>query len=177
MSDDENIIDNDQLLERLAEQLGKQGRKLFDEPDLSDVVNLHNWLHVFGLPSVFRGLSRMPPREHILRLVDVFIAYARRGDHYLSPQFEPVEYDKREPLALRFRRLLEAWSPPDLPSEMTELARAILHADGQAGPPNGWDNTTSLDPSPGVNVEEILLWPEGIPYLLRMKGQTCETDK
>ena len=143
-------------------QASANGRPVLD--DFADVANCIMWLQVLAVPRIFRGMTRTPPREHLVRMVDIFIAYVRHDGRYATPDFEPVPYETREPLALKLRALLEAWSPPELPDEITEAARALLHAEGM-NPAGGWDNL----PDPDMRPEEFLLWPEGVPALMSDK--------
>jgi hypothetical protein len=143
--------------------ISANGRPVLD--DFVDVVNCINWLQILAVPRIFRGMTRMPPREHLVRQIDIFIAYVRHDGRYASPEFEPVPYETREPLALKLRELLEGWTPPELPAEITEAARALLHAEGMSPTPGGWDNA----PDPFMRPEEYLLWPEGVPALMSDK--------
>ena len=138
------------------------GRPVLD--DFTDVANCIMWIEILAVPRIFRGMTRMPPREHLLRLIDIYIAYVRHDGRYAGGDFEPVPYETREPLALKLRELLEAWTPPELPAEITETARALLYAEGMS-PPGGWDNV----PDPDMRPEEFLLWPEGVPALMSDK--------
>jgi hypothetical protein len=92
-------------------------------------------------------------------MLDLYIAYVGHDGRYHQPMFEPVPYERRPPLAAKLRALLEAWTPPELPSEITDAARELLYAEGLN---LKWDNLTTrvMDP-------DFLLWPEGIPALLR----------
>jgi hypothetical protein len=144
------------------------GRPVLD--DFGDVVNTITWLQVFAIPHIFCSMNRMPPREHLERLVDIYIKYVRHDGRYMSPEFEPVPYERREPVALKLRELLEAWTPPDLPAEITEAARALLYAEGM-NPAGGWDSLSDPDFRP----EEHLLWPEGVPALMaRDQGEPSD---
>jgi hypothetical protein len=144
------------------------GRPVLD--DFADVANCIMWLQTLAVPRIFRGMTRRPPREHLVRLVDIFIAYVRHDGRYPTPDFEPVPYETREPLALKLRELLEAWTPPDLPAEVTEAARALLYAEGM-NPAGGWDSLSDPDFRP----EEHLLWPEGVPALMaRDQGEPSD---
>lgn len=134
---------------------------------LEDHVCAGNWLFVLAAPHLFRSMSRVPPREHLLKMVDIFVERAKRGDHEEVPDFEPVPYEQREPLARKLRALIEVWTPPDLSAEIIETARALLHADGKNAPGGGWDAAT-IDGADSC--EEILLWPEGVPAILRQPG-------
>jgi hypothetical protein len=140
--------------------------------DFEDAVAAILWVHVLAVPRLFLGMNRMPPREHLLRMADWYLAYARRDGRHVPPEFSPVPYEQREPLALKLRALLETWSPPGLPAEITETARAILHGEGKKEPPGGWDST----PDPEMPLEEFLYWPEGVPALLKStKGEPDAT--
>ena len=75
-----------------------------------------------------------------------------------------VPYERRGPLAGELRALLAAWAPPELPNTIKEAARGLLYAEGLLGPEGDWDNLMIVDPVP---VDEMLLWPEGVPALLR----------
>ncbi|MEO7592267.1 MAG: hypothetical protein ABI134_13715, partial [Byssovorax sp.] len=83
----------------------------------------------------------------------------------------PVSYERRESLALKLRALVDDWAPPALPKEITEAARALLFAEGRKGPPEGWDALADdLD-------EEELLWPEGVPALLKQSARSSPADE
>jgi hypothetical protein len=147
----------------LARKSGKafsMGRPIAD--DVARVVQAVQWIIVLAVPRLFRGLTRTPPREHLMGLLDTFVAYARRDGRYSPAEFAAVPYEQREALALKLRALVESWTPPALPSEITEAARALLYAEGRKGPPGGWGALTD-----DMNEEE-LLWPEGVPALLKL---------
>ena len=149
-------------------QPSANGRPVLD--DFADVANCIMWLQTLAVPRIFRGMIRTPPREHLVRLVDIFLAYVRHDGRYATPDFEPVQYETREPLALKLRELLEAWTPPELPAEITEAARALLYAEGM-NPAGGWDSLSDPDFRP----EEHLLWPEGVPALMaRDQGEPSD---
>lgn len=135
------------------------GRPVLD--DEGDAINSITWLQVLAVPRIFSGMNRMPPREHVLRMVDAYIEYVKHDGRYMSPDFEPVPYERREPLALKLRELLSSWTPPELPTEITEAARTLLYAEG-LNPAEGWDDLSDPDFQP----EKHLLWPEGVPALM-----------
>ena len=167
MDDD---AEQDRLFE-LAKKSGKafsMGRPIAD--DVARVVQAVQWFIVLAVPRLFRGLTRTPPREHLMGLLDTFVVYARHDGRYSRAEFEPVPYEQREPLALKLRALVEAWKAPALPSEVVEAARALLHAEGRSGPPEGWDAL------PEDMNEEELLWPEGVPALLKLAGSSNVAD-
>lgn len=158
-------MDDDTEQNRLFD-LAKKSREAFSMgrpvlEDLAEVVHAVQWIVVLAVPRLFLGLTRTPPRAHLLALLDTFVAYARHDGRYSRPEFEPVLYERRESLALRLRALVEGWAPPALPSAITEAAREVLLAEGRRGPPEGWDAL------PDALDEEELLWPEKVPALLR----------
>jgi hypothetical protein len=163
---DEVYSENDVLQHALATgfKASAGGRPVLD--DFADVANCIMWLQVLAVPRIFRVMTRMPPREHLVHLIDILIGYVRHDGRYATPKFEPVPYETREPLALKLRGLLEAWTPPELPAEITETARALLHAEGMNPPAGGWENA----PDPDMRPEEYLLWPEGVPALMSPKS-------
>lgn len=73
-----------------------------------------------------------------------------------------ILYARREPLARQLRALMETWTPPALTQEMVDLVRELLVAEGEIMPEGGWDNLPHCGPE---SVEDILLWPEGVPKL------------
>lgn len=171
-------IDGLEILRRIEHQPG--GVKAFanGQPVLSDwadVAHVFLWLKVFGCPRLFRGLSRIPPQEHILRLLDVYDAYLQHDGRYHKAEFHPVPYERRAPLSARFRELVEQWVPPGLPAEMMHVARELLHAEGSNPPPGGWDEYAG-DPSDPYPPEDCLLWPEGVPALLNAKQEAGRLD-
>ncbi len=163
-------MDDDAEQNRLFE-LAKKSSKAFSmgrpiADDAARVVQAVQWIMVLAVPRLFRGLTRTPPREHLVGLLDTFVAYARHDGRYSPAEFEPVPYEQREPLTLKLRALVEAWKAPALPSEIVEAARALLLAEGRKGPTGGWDAfSDELD-------EEELLWPEGVPALLKLTGSS-----
>ena len=155
----------------LARESGKafsMGRPVLG--DLAEVVQAVQWIIVLAVPRLFNSLTRTPPREHLLTLVDTFISYARHDGRYSPAEFEPVSYERRESLALKLRALVDDWILPTLPKEITEAARALLFAEGRRGPPEGWDALPDdLD-------QDELLWPEGVPALLKQSGRSNPAD-
>lgn len=157
-------IDTDAILHMALEQAARKrldGTSLLS--DMANTIHAKQWLICLAAPRVFLRMNRMPPREHLLRMVDIFLAYVRRGGRTVDPDSPAVPHEQREPLAQKLRALLETWSPPGLPAEISEAARAVLHADGQREPPGGWDEADDLTWRP----EEELLWPEGVPAAMR----------
>src|SRR5262245_15086936 len=72
-----------------------------------------------------------------------------------------------KPLALklmeRMRVLLSGWSPPDLPAEVVDVARALIRADGCYAVQD-WDKGPNLDP--GESIDKIVVWPPWEPRLM-----------
>jgi hypothetical protein len=161
MSDDH--IDTDALvrlaLEQAAEPRSDGGSEWLDFVGSTQALV---WIEVLAIPRIFRGLGRIPPPEHLINMVDIFLAYIRRGKPDTEPTFHPVPYERREPSALRLRALLEAWTPPELSQEITEAARELLYAEG-LNPPEGWDQL----PDPEPPIAQKLWWPEDVPAPLR----------
>lgn len=83
---------------------------------VAGVIHAIQWLQVLAVPRIFHNMTRTPSREHLLGVVDLFLAYVRRGGRDTHPEFHPVPYELREPLALRLRELLVLWTPPELPA-------------------------------------------------------------
>ena len=73
------------------------------------------------------------------------------------------------PASLRLREVFETWTSSELPGEVEELARALMHAEGIKEPAVGWDNYEGPPSMPPL--EECLLWPEGVPALLKSKSK------
>lgn len=137
---------------------------IFDQtnPRVHEIGNafpFRGWLHVLARPEVFHALTRQPSREHLLLLCDAYMPFARsRREHvdeqgYISGADEPLACE----LAERMRSLLEAWSPPDLPMEIVETARALLHADRSSLGVLDWKKGPDLDP--GQTVDDTVVWP------------------
>ncbi|WP_437960402.1 hypothetical protein WME76_12680 [Sorangium sp. So ce119] len=83
----------------------------------------------------------------------------------MAPQFQPVHYERRLPLATRLRELFETWTRPELPQEVIEVSRALMEYEGIKPPACGWD--AYEDPEEGgIKFEDALLWPEGVPAIL-----------
>ena len=159
MTRHDDAVDPDMILRMALKQAAKprpNGSSVLS--DFVESFHAIQWLQTLAAPKVFGGMNRMPPREHLLRMVDTYLAYVRRGERNVDPDFVLVPYEQREPAALRLRALVETWSPPGLPVEIMEAARAVLYADGMKGPPDGWDNVYDASLRP----EEYLLWPEDV---------------
>jgi hypothetical protein len=135
--------------------------------DHGDLHAIIMWLMVLASPPLFRTLRRMPDRDHLLHLLDTFVAYAARNDHVVHVKWSPrrwVRHSEREALARKLREILATWTPPELPQEITDTARELVEAEGMRPPEGGWDNLEHDKPYP---LEDVLSWPEGIPVVLR----------
>jgi len=160
---DEDPLDSDPILRLMVEQMKRNPPSEAVRLNFSGSVNAMVWLHVLAIPHVFRSMRRKPSPEHLVNMVDIYLAYVRRGERRTPPKFQPVPYERREPAALRLRALLEAWTPPDLPEEITAAVRDVLHAEGST-PAEGWDHVP-YEPEPPI--EDQLWWPEDVPEALR----------
>jgi hypothetical protein len=137
----------------------------FDESiHFMDVIHTVGWFLVLASRRGYHSLGREPSPEHLIHLLDIYIAYAARDGRYHQPGFQPVPYERRVPLATKLRAILETWTPSEPSDELIEVVRALLYAEGIREPPDGWESPTRLNPEP-----ELLLWPEGIPALLAMQ--------
>jgi hypothetical protein len=134
--------------------------------DTIAIVGTATWLAVLAAPHLYRSLARSVDPAHLTALLDIWVAYADRDDRYMGrPDFMPVPYERRPALARRLRDLLSTWTPPDLPSEITEAARALLHAEGLKWPQGtSWDDA-SLDLGDRT-LESFLVWPEQLSNVL-----------
>ena len=137
-----------------------------DEPyDTMAVIHAALWIQALASRAVYSRLGRVPSREHVVRLLDVYIAYTARDGRCHQPMFEPVAYERRGALASRLRALLVTWTPPELPEEITEAARALLHAEGLRAENDDWETLTDLAVDP-----DLMLWPEGVPAMERHRA-------
>lgn len=127
-----------------------------------------DWLRVLASPRILQAMRRMPTREHLLRMLDGFLPYARTTlQRARSDDWQP-DPKKREARALELRAALERWTSPEIPQEITQAARALLHADDIDDVEEGWEeNEFQLEFPP----DDYLLWPEGIPIKLREKAE------
>jgi hypothetical protein len=126
------------------------------------ILYTDNWLTVLAAPQAYRLLQRPVEPAHLLRLLDIWIAYTERGDHYMSATPEPQSGAPRPALARALRALIAAWTPPELPVAITEAARVVLQAEGSVPRETaaaGWDSYT-WDLSDGRTLESYLSWPE-----------------
>ena len=144
--------------------------------DAGAILYTESWLYTLARPHEYRALQRpvdAAVKAVLLTLLDVWIAYVDRGDWYL---YGAPSEENRPELARKLRALLEAWTPPELPAEITEAARAVLDAEGekQWRLKKGltWDDTRVGDPD--RTVDSYLLWPEGLAEVWPKRGATDE---
>jgi hypothetical protein len=133
--------------------------------DTMSVIQAVLWVTALASRSVYARLGREPSPTHILGLLDIYIAYAARDGRCHQPMFQSVAYERRGALASKLRALVESWTPPELPEEILEAARALLHAEGLRAPNDDWETVPehAVDP-------DLMLWPEGVPALVRYRA-------
>jgi hypothetical protein len=141
--------------------------------DVVDVLHFIDWLSVFASPKIYEAMGRRPTREHILGLLDTYVAYAQSDRYYLSsPARTPPNFKRRAELAMRLRELFASWSPPDVPAEIVQTTRGLLLSEGASEPEVGWDNFKA---DPDFPPEQVLRWPEGIPALLSQERSSTRS--
>jgi hypothetical protein len=138
--------------------------------DTAAILNFSIWIAVLAAPHLYRTVTRKVDPAYLTPFLDTWIAYSERGDHYQTKKLTPAALERRVVLARKLRDLVAAWTPPDLPAEITETARALLDVEGLEPPGGAWD-TLDFDLE-GCPVEDILIWPEGIPVYLRRDKAT-----
>lgn len=154
-------------------EASSNGKPILD--DWNAVIHAMNWLTVLASPRMFHSMNRRPTREHLLKQVDIYVTYVKHDGRYVNADFQPVPYERRGPLAARLHELVAQWTPPELPVEMIQIARELLHAEGQKAPPEGWDKYAG-DPHLTFPTEDVLLWPEGVPAVLRAQAEGMEEN-
>lgn len=115
------------------------------------------WLQVLARPVLFRTLTRSPGPAHIVSLLDAYFPFAR-GRQESAELRGDTSGAKVVDLMGQMRLLLESWSPPALPTDMVETARALLVADGSYAAFD-WDKVPAL--SEGMTIDQVLVWPRG----------------
>jgi hypothetical protein len=140
--------------------------------DTLAILHTEDWLIVLAAPHIYRSLKRQVEPAFLLRLLDIFIPYADRGDHYL---FDRAPDPDRSALARRLRDLIAAWTPPELPVEITEAARALLRAEGYEKPPLEAATWEDFNFQPDSDpLESRLAWPE--TDILRKEATDAERE-
>lgn len=125
--------------------------------DSPAILYTQDWLMVLAAPHIYRALKRPVDPRFLIRLLDIWIAYVDRGDQYLSAN---APGPNRPAVARKLRHLIAVWTPSELPAEITEAARSLLHAEGYEQPPLGaatWDDFNFNLDGP---LESGLAWPE-----------------
>ncbi|MDI3291206.1 Uma2 family endonuclease [Polyangium sp. 15x6] len=127
----------------------------------ADVINAGGWIYVLAAPRLWSVLRRIPPKEHVLRLVDAFAQYAYSDHCYHSIPHSASRPDpsRRGPAAARLRDLLVQWNPPEVTPAIQEAARAVLCEERIALADVPWEERGPYEDE--VPVEAGLLWPEG----------------
>jgi hypothetical protein len=113
------------------------------------------WLQVLARPETFKMLTRWPPPSHLLRLLDDYLPFARERQASAATRGD-MSGARAVDLMSQVRSLLESWSPPALPVELTEAARALLVADGSYA---AFDWHQAPDLPEGGSIEQALVWP------------------
>jgi hypothetical protein len=138
------------------------------EEEFITTYYFEDWLVVLASPRILQVMQRVPPREHLLRMLDLFLPYARSKSRYMSRLgYWKPDPAKREACALELRAAIERWSSKAISSEITQAARAFLREDGEDVSDEAWD-TNEVESPP----DKYLLWPESIPPELREQHVT-----
>ena len=130
--------------------------------EFADFVHAAEWIAMLAYPKLWSALRRIPPKEHILGLVEAYLRHANsdRYYHVITPPEVLPDPAIRGPAVARLRDLLLAWEPPHVTPEIRKAARVALEAE-QAGPPEKpWDEL--VHDSESIPLEGTLIWPEGI---------------
>jgi hypothetical protein len=144
--------------------------------DQIDIMNFSHWIAVLAAPHLYRTMTRHPDPALLTKYMDMWVTYAERGDWYWGkPDEDRSRLLERIPLSRKLRDLIAAWTPPELPNEIVEAARALLDAEGLKPPPKKGESWDELDF--GGPVEDFLIWPEGIPAKIREAQEREEYRK
>ena len=85
------LIDTDAIFQQALHDASKP--RADGGSELGDfLASFHaiTWLQALAAPQAFATLTRMPSAAHLLRIVDEFLLYARRGECGTTPTFHPV---------------------------------------------------------------------------------------
>jgi hypothetical protein len=134
-----------------------------EEANLLATSHFLEWLVVLSSPRILQAMQRLPPREHLLRMLDAYLRYAgskcqfthQSGGWQLDPQ-------KREARALELRAAIERWNSREISKDIIQAARELQRADGDDVTDEEWDAHEIESPP-----NDYLLWPEGVPLALR----------
>ncbi len=141
--------------------------------DVLAILHAEQWMGVLAAPHLYRALPRPVEPDVILELLDVWIARADRAvrgeeDEPTTEKLFGYRFDGA--FARKLRALVAAWTPPDLPGEIVEAARALERSKGSDKPPRGatWDDFTfDLDG---------LIWSEGLDAILPGAREASEEE-
>lgn len=136
--------------------------------DTLAIIYGESWLSVLAVPDTYRLLQRAADPAVLLQLLDIWIAYAERGDHYLCTT--PPD-EQRPALARKLRALIEAWTPPELPAEITDAAGDLLRAEGLETSAFGFHFSS------GRPLESYLIWSEGFPAILPNAVEATDAER
>ena len=147
------------------------------DADALAILYTENWLAVVAAPHNYRALERPVEPAVLLQLLDIWTAYVDRGDYYI---YAKPPHEGRPALVRKLRALIEAWTPPELPEEITEAARALLVAEGcltgrhhlEGG---NWDSLTFADDT--RTVDSYLIWSEGLPAILPSALEATDEER
>lgn len=132
------------------------------EDEFYNVLYFEDWLVVLASPRILQAMQRVPPREHLLRMLDMFLSYARSKRRFMSRAGEwKPDPQRREARALELRVAIERWNSPEISREITQAARAFLREDGEDFSDEEWDAYEIESPP-----DDYLMWPEGIPLAI-----------
>lgn len=137
-----------------------------------DIFYFEEWLVVLSSPRILQVMQRVPPREHLLRMLDAYLPYARSTGQftYRSREWQ-LDPQKRGARALELRAAIERWSEPTISREITQAARALLREDGYDVSDEVWDGHEIESPP-----NDYLLWPEGVPLALQAAARASRPE-
>lgn len=125
------------------------------------VASIHGWFMVLTSPRLWARLRRIPSKAFLLKIVDVYLVYAKSSRRYShNPQIRPpVDLALRAASADRLRNLLVDWEPPVVTPEIREAAMAAHRAEVNEPLKENWDGP-EFEPE-DAPLEAMLPWPEG----------------
>lgn len=134
-----------------------------------------SWVAVLAYPSMFARLRRQPPHEHLVGLLDLYVAAVRRGGRFLEAEAGVSSDERRCVLASTLRAQLTAWTSPHLSAEVAAAAMALWRAEVPEPLASDWEQLPS---TAGDGFEDRLTWPEGVPYedAMRQRFRLPEPD-
>ncbi|MBK9264629.1 MAG: hypothetical protein IPM54_33195 [Polyangiaceae bacterium] len=125
------------------------------------VAAIHGWFMVLTSPRLWARLRRIPPKAFLLKIVDVYLVYAKSSRRYShNPQIRPpVDLALRAASVERLRSLLVDWEPPVVTPEIREAAMAAHLTEMGEPLAENWDGP-EFEPK-DAPLEAMLPWPEG----------------